>query len=229
MTKPFALHFKDEALKAAERAIFGSNIVLGLALLFFIIRGRYSKTRKHLSGRKVVHPFWLRLRLKMTRMASPISIGSVPLVKGSETRHLLITGGTGTGKTNCLYHLLDQLKNRDEQVLIVDTTGSFVSRYYDSSKDVILNPFNNIGTAWSPWAECENSNDFANLAEAFIPQSHSELENYWRTASRSLFSSILQKLRGSERSQKLRDGFFMKIYLLSVNFLQGLKLPLIWT
>jgi type IV conjugative transfer system coupling protein TraD len=223
MTKPFALHFKDEALKAAESAIFGSNIVLALAFLFFIIRGRYSKTKKHLSGRKVVHPLWLRLRLKMTRMASPISIGSVPLVKGSETRHLLITGGTGTGKTNCLYHLLDQLKNKNEQVLIVDTTGSFVSRYYDSSKDVILNPFNNISTPWSPWAECENSNDFANLAEAFIPQSHSELENYWRTASRSLFSSILQKLRGSEKVSEAARWILYENLPTLCQFLAGTK------
>ena len=168
--------------------------MFGLGILaFFFYRGRLAKSQKHLSGSKISSCWKTALRLKISRKASNIKIGNVPLVKGTETQHILISGGTGSGKTNCLHHILKQIRAHKQKAIIVDTTGVFVEKYFRQGKDIILNPFEPRGAAWSPWAEGSTSADYASLAEAFIPASSSDHENYWRLASKTVFTSILDQ------------------------------------
>ncbi|XAF71735.1 ATPase, T2SS/T4P/T4SS family [Orientia tsutsugamushi] len=56
----------------------------------------------------------------------------MPLVKNSERLHILITGTTGTGKTNMLNELLPQIRLHKDRAIIVDTTGAFTDRFFDS-------------------------------------------------------------------------------------------------
>ncbi|RCX15484.1 type IV secretion system coupling TraD/TrwB family protein [Anaerobacterium chartisolvens] len=49
------------------------------------------------------------------------------------SKHMLMVGGTGSGKTNLFYHFVSQLRERmtDEDVMIIfDTKGDFYSRFY---------------------------------------------------------------------------------------------------
>jgi type IV conjugative transfer system coupling protein TraD len=179
-------------------------------ILFFVLRGRRIRNSEHLSGRKIVPAWRIRLKLALTGKASNIRIGNLPMVKGSETRHTLITGGTGSGKTNCLYHILNQIRSTDQKVIIVDTTGSFVDKYYRDGKDTILNPFDARSVKWHPWAECDDRSDYDALAESFIPGGVSDNENYWRSASRSLVSSVLWKLRHQERTSEFCQWILTK-------------------
>lgn len=203
ITKPYATLLGESTLRALKIASLFSNVSLLCILLFFLIRGRISKSKKHISGRKLTSPWLLKWRLWLTRKASSIKIGPVPLIKGTETQHLLITGGTGTGKTNCLHHLLKQLRKKQQPALIVDTTGAFIDRYYDPNKDILLNPFDPRSATWHPWAECETQSDYASIAESFIPHSHAENENYWRLASRSLLASMLHKFSDTKKTSEL--------------------------
>ena len=54
-----------------------------------------------------------------------------------------------------------------------------------------------------PWAECKTPFDFSEIAEAFIPHSYSEHDNYWRQASRTVFCSMLQKFDNSKKISEL--------------------------
>ncbi|MFQ5730251.1 MAG: type IV secretion system DNA-binding domain-containing protein, partial [Waddliaceae bacterium] len=132
--------------------------------LFFLLKGGRSKRKHHVSGRKIISPRLLSWRLRLKRQASAIQIGKLPLVKGTETQHILITGGTGSGKTNCIHHVLGQIQKTKKKALIVDTTGVFVERYFDPNKDILLNPFDPRGAPWHPWVECQNNSDFEELA-----------------------------------------------------------------
>jgi hypothetical protein len=93
-------------------------------LAFFLVRGNAFKKKKHIAGRKRLHPFLLRWRLKIRRQASNLKIANLPLFKGTETQHILVTRGTGTGKTNCFHHLLPQIRQRKQKAVIIDTTGT---------------------------------------------------------------------------------------------------------
>lgn len=191
----------------ASLKLFYSGLFFSLCtsfiLAFFFLRGLFSKEKTHLSGSKITSSFWLTLRLKLTGKASNITIGTLPLIKGTETQHLLITGGTGCGKTNCLHHILSQVRKNHNKAIIVDTTGVFLDRYFREGKDVLLNPFDSRGVKWSPWAEGCEAADYASLAEAFIPISQSENEGYWRMASKTVFTSLLEKLSDTKKTSEL--------------------------
>ena len=202
-TQPHAQHLfvlgKHYLFKSVK---FGFFVFAG-ALIFFVVRGSNSKRKQHISGKKRIHPFLLRWQLIVRGRASDLRIAKLPLIKRSETQHILVTGGTGTGKTNCFHHILPQVRERKQKAVIIDTTGSFLQRYYNPKKDIILNPFDAQAVSWHPWIECHDCFDFDNLAESIIPQSYNDHENYWRTAARCLFSAVLQKLKDAKRTSEL--------------------------
>lgn len=214
---------KSSGLEAFKAASIIANIAAAMAICFFLICGRKSKSKQHLSGRKIASAWLLALRLKLTKKASPIHIGSIPLIKGTESQHMLITGGTGTGKTNCLHHILKQIREQKQKAVIIDTTGVFVERYYSKDKDTILSPFHKNTAKWHPWAECKDALDFAEIAEAFIPHTYNEHDNYWRQASRTLFSSILQKFNDSQKSSELVRWILFEPLAKLCGLLQGTK------
>ncbi len=183
--------------KLEQSLYFGIKVFGTCAMgffVYFLFRGLKSKRKKHLSGKRIWNPTLLNLWLTIRRKASRFKIGPLSLVKGSETTHILITGGTGSGKTNCLHHILKSIRSKGQKTVVIDTTGAFIDRYFRQGKDHILNPFDDRGVKWSPWSECSSKQDYDIIAESFIPPSYNDHESYWRTAARSLFSALLQKL-----------------------------------
>ena len=205
VTKPYFYKFLDYAKTNFYTGFFSFLMATFSVIVFFFLRG--IRKTKQISGRKIVHPSILAIQLKMTRQASKIYIGNLPLVKNTETQHILITGGTGSGKTNCIHKILKQINTK---CIIIDTTGIFVEKYYRSDKDFILNPFDNRGVPWSPWIECKTDFDFDEIAECFIPSSLNDNENYWRIAARSLFSSVLKKTKDSKKLPELQEWILSK-------------------
>ena len=43
----------------------------------------------------------------------------MPLVKDSETKHLLVTGGTGSGKTNLIHNILPQVEQKKQSAIVM--------------------------------------------------------------------------------------------------------------
>ncbi|WP_158296927.1 ATPase, T2SS/T4P/T4SS family [Orientia tsutsugamushi] len=61
---------------------------------------------------------YLSKMLKSAKKASKICFGGLPLVKNSERLHILITGTTGTGKTNMLNELLPQIRLHKDRAIM---------------------------------------------------------------------------------------------------------------
>lgn len=202
-TAPHVEKLNSELFKSIFIGLKAFSTTMVMMTSYFLARGLNSKGKTHLSGSKVVKPLFLRLKLYLFINASNIKIGKLPYVKDTETMHTLITGGTGSGKSNCLHHILKSVREARSKTIVIDTTGAFVSRYYREGKDVILNPFDARGAHWSPWADCENKFDYEEMAESFIPISNNDNERYWRTSAKSLFSSLLQKLDGEKKVSDL--------------------------
>ncbi len=204
-------------LKAAT--VFICCFLVGFA--FFFLRGRVRKKNKHVSGQKIASAWKIRLLLTLKGKASKIKIGPLPLVKDTETQHILITGGTGSGKTNCIHHILTQIRLLGHRAVVIDTTGIYRERYFRPGKDILLNPTDPQSVPWHPWAECSNQIDYEALAENFIPNSHSEQESYWRITARSLFSALLQKTEHSKKTSDLTKWILFENLLHLSRFLEG--------
>lgn len=84
------------------------------------------------------------------------------------SRHIMLLGGIGTGKTNTINQLLNQLLNNlttEDIVIIFDTKGDFYREFY-SPGDVVIS---NDGTATGP-----NGPDYWNIYNEIEHDEHME-------------------------------------------------------
>jgi len=179
-------HLKRSALYGGM-ALLG---IMGLAFVYWSLKGRSDKRRKHLAGSQLVSVEALARQLKRSNKASDIVLGDLPLVKDSETQHMLITGTTGSGKTNCFHTLLPQIRTKQQRAVIVDTTGEFVDRYYRPEKDMLLNPLDIRSVPWHPWAECVEDYHYDELATNLIP--HTGHDPFWINSARTVLTETLK-------------------------------------
>lgn len=222
-TQPYVdLLYRVGIHRLKKSGFFALGLLLSVLFLFFI-RGRQSTKKQHIKGNRLSSSWVMALKLKLTGCASKISIGPLPLVKGTETQHILVTGGTGSGKTNCIHHLLSTIRTSKQRGIIVDTTGILTEHYYRPGRDIILNPLDPRGLLWHPWIECTDRTSYESMAESLIPQSHYESDNYWRTSARIVFSSLLQQLNYSKKNSELSKKLLLESLTDLCAFVEGTK------
>jgi type IV conjugative transfer system coupling protein TraD len=159
---------------------------------FWMTRGKHRQQKKILQGTTIVKPHELKKLIKR-KDRSDLSLGGVPLLKNRETEHMMIVGTTGTGKSNCLHHLLRQIRARGDRAVIIDTTGSLVSKFYREAHDKLLNPLDARSLNWDLWSECKEPYHYTELAQSLIPESGSD--PIWWASARKLFSVTAQELK----------------------------------
>ncbi|WP_174503996.1 type IV secretion system DNA-binding domain-containing protein [Acidiphilium sp. C61] len=129
-----------------------------------------------------------------------LQFGDVTLPSGLETRHVALIGTTGGGKTTQLRLQLDVIETRGEAALVYDTSGEFVANYYDPARgDIILNPFDQRGAFWSPFAEIIHPADADRIARYLINETGDEDKDIWLETSRNLVSNIIRNLWRDEK------------------------------
>lgn len=131
---------------------------------------------------------------------SDLVLAGLPLIKNKETAHLFFDGTTGSGKSNAIKELLDQIRARGDRAIIYDKSCNFLEEFYQPNRDILLNPLDERGKAWDLWSECRDSADFDSLAAAQIPMQSAQ-DPFWVNAARTIFSVAAFEMRhDSERS-----------------------------
>lgn len=74
------------------------------------------------------------------------------------SKHILLVGGTGSGKTNLFYHIVKQVKNKltkDDVMLIFDSKGDFHKMFFSSGDTIIGNSaqYRQMSDKWSIYEE----------------------------------------------------------------------------
>ena len=101
--------------------------------------------------------------IKFTEI-SDIRIADLIMPKDFETRHILIHGTTGSGKSVCIREILDQVRARGDRAIIYDKGCDYIRKYYREGRDVILNPMDERTASWHLWDECRDAADYDSLA-----------------------------------------------------------------
>tara|TARA_R110002111_G_scaffold94276_1_gene146278 strand:+ start:168 stop:1871 length:1704 start_codon:yes stop_codon:yes gene_type:complete len=196
-------HVNGKLKDQIEGSLIALVISLFSLLLFWALKGRSSFKSKRLRGQILVSSQKLKRMIYLRRQASDLKIDSLPLIRGSETKHLLAVGTTGAGKTNIYDELLPQIEKRKNKALVIDMTGEMISKYYKPERgDIIINPFDRRSSDWDIVNECEHEYEYDNLAKSIVPKNSEYSDPLWQNGAATLFSVGLQKAKDEGISPK---------------------------
>ena len=127
----------------------------------------------------------------------------VPIDANLLSRHMVLLGGIGTGKTNTFNQIMTQLREsmtQDDVMIIFDTKGDFYNTFYRPGDIVISNDNTATGSTgkdyWNIFNEIERDEHMEeNIVEISKSLFHQKLEKtnqpFFPNAAKDLFSAIL--------------------------------------
>ncbi|AFC74907.1 type IV secretory system Conjugative DNA transfer family protein [Rickettsia parkeri str. Tate's Hell] len=187
---------------AWQEGIITFTIGLFTAIIFFMYRGKKAVIQDKIRGADFVEAKTLARMLHKNNQASNICFSGLPLVKSSERRHILITGTTGSGKTNMINELLPQIRKERGRAIIVDLTGSFTDRFFDPKFDKLLNPLQENTEHWLPWNDCHEIWDYNDMASNFSNY-NPKLDDFFAKSAELVLAEGLRLYQDSKDIKKL--------------------------
>ncbi len=215
-----------------------ASIAVVVMLSAFNLKGKKLAAEKFVRGGKIVS------RRKLVKIISkfnfkeaiksgnpgailsvPYSLAKIPFPRNAEFLHTVILGSTGTGKTNAILELLDQIRASGDRAIIYDKMGTYTATYYDDAKDVILNPLDARSKSWSFFKEIRIDSDYDYIASAFIPEKKDSSGPFWTDSARRVFAVFAKKLKeekgGDVGNQEFVDSLLKTNYKMLAQFLSG--------
>ncbi|MEM8970890.1 MAG: type IV secretion system DNA-binding domain-containing protein [Pseudomonadota bacterium] len=200
----------------ARRFIWISVIPAALAFVLvfaiFVFVGRSLKEEEHIRGARLVSPrelkAWSRAKWKSyekkfgreVKKGPRYTLAGIPFPPNAVEAQIGITGTVGVGKTNAMHELLNTIRDAGGRAIIYDRMGGLLRDHYDSSQDIILNPFDERSVGWSPFNEVVSAEGFAQIAEVMIPDHPGSNDNFWTQAARLVFQYAARELAKSGKT-----------------------------
>ncbi len=113
----------------------------------------------------------------------------ISMSRDRESRHIMITGGVGSGKTQTMRHLMMEALKRGDKMLVLDTKGDMTEGL--PGDIVLLAPQDARSAAWDVATDCQSKQDARELAARFIPKSDDPM---WAEAARELLVTCVVSL-----------------------------------
>jgi type IV secretory pathway TraG/TraD family ATPase VirD4 len=189
--------------------------IFSMCIMIFInkkLGKSLTEEKELLSGHDYVDAKTLK---KAIKAKSDITLATIPYPKNAEARHTIITGTTGSGKTNIMIELIDQIRAKNEKAIVVDTVGTFVEKYYREG-DIILNPLDTRSVSWSFLDECKN--DFSgdillkNTAACLLDRGNIH-DKFWEEAAQVVFVETAKKIIAEKKSTDEFLNILLKVPL----------------
>lgn len=128
---------------------------------------------------------------------------AIPVDADLLSKHFLLLGGIGTGKTNALYHIISQISSKltsEDVMVIFDTKGDFYKEFYKSGDVVISNDHTATGASgadyWNIFEEIDQNDRFMeNIIEIskaiFAEACEKTNQIFFPNAAKDIFMAIL--------------------------------------
>ena len=124
---------------------------------------------------------------------APLMIGPCTVPFELETRHILMLGTTGAGKTQAMKQVLGCTRQREIPALIIDHGGEMIQFLYREGIDIILNPMDERSVGWCVFNETKRRSDFPRAAKLIIPDIDGPNQE-WIQGAQQLLANLLYKL-----------------------------------
>lgn len=111
------------------------------------------------------------------------------------TKHLLIMGAIGGGKTTVIMYLLNQINTRGDKALIFDVKGDYTAKYPGAA---LIAPWDERGRPWLIAIDCNTRQDAREFAIQVIPDSKDPM---WAQAARQVLVGMIVFLQKTKRKR----------------------------
>lgn len=142
-------------------------------------------------GQEAVKHINLSLRDRVKRRPDHEIAPSVPYPADLWTRHVLVVGGTGSGKSTAIKPLIDKVVASGEQMLLFDPKSEFTEGF---AQPAIIAPWDRRSLSWDIAKDMRNPLDMRRFAATVIRESQDPM---WSNASRQLLVGLMIYLRGT--------------------------------
>ena len=132
----------------------------------------------------------VRRRRRALALDPPYDMAGVPVSGASLTKHVLVAGSPGSGKSVAIFELLDQVRARALPAVVYDT-GEFIERFM-RPHDVLWNPADARCVPWTPFAEIETPQDAQAIATGLCPVSGAN--PFWDQAAATVLACTMLRL-----------------------------------
>lgn len=186
--------------------------VIHVFIIFFFIRffnkkGEKYSNDKHISGTRLARTSkeLIKSVKKARRGVSDVRLlSSIPIPARSEFQGIFFHGSTGSGKTQAMMRLLDEIRRLGEPAIIYDKECTIKPYFFDETIDVELNPVSIHCANWDLWSECGNPMEFGNLATYLIPKAVQGSDPFWVDSARTILTSMAWKIRERDDKSAIR-------------------------
>lgn len=183
----------------AVSVLLGVGLGSGLAWLGLIPRKNVWVVSgpQLLEGKAAIREARRRSLSVRERAADPGHLALHPdlvLSKAQLSRHLLLYGGVGSGKTQLLLGLLRQIYKRRDKVFVYDIKGDLGSYFPNMS---IVSPFDARSRTWHVARDVRTPTQAAVFADSLIPEDTGS-GKFWTLAARQVLTGALISLQNEK-------------------------------
>lgn len=123
-----------------------------------------------------------------------LSIGGVRLPPYLETLGIFAIGSPGTGKSQAVTALINQIRQRpDFRLVCFDRNGEFTQKFYQEGKDLLFNPTDKRSVKWCHTAEPLR---YETIAAGIVPEDDHQ-NKFWAYSARALLSDIYSRCKNN--------------------------------
>jgi len=119
---------------------------------------------------------------------------SCRLPRRRETQHILIVGSSGSGKTQLIYPLLEEVMARGDKAVVWDVKGTYIQALSRHPRVRIMAPWDRRSIAWRPGADIRCPLDCQQAAAILIPRNNQDSQPYFLNSARHVFEAVLLHL-----------------------------------
>jgi hypothetical protein len=183
-------------------AILGVPLGSGLALFLFqlpfairkdVQRLKEMKYGRLLKGPVLVSPKGFNQAIKGDGVGflTTESKDLMRIPQRAEGQHIELMGDTGTGKTRLIMQLLVQIRERGHSAIVYDPACEFAQRFYDPSKDIILNPLDARCPYWGPSEELRRRAEAKAIAASLYQPTTDKKGEFFTETPQKIFAHLL--------------------------------------
>jgi type IV secretory pathway TraG/TraD family ATPase VirD4 len=140
------------------------------------------------------------------------------------SKHTMLIGGTGCGKTTLFYHFVSQIKrtmSKDDVMIIFDSKGDFYSKFYNKSSDIVIGNSKQYAAQSERWniykeivADGWDERDFIinaqEICKSFFEERTKNTTNaFFPNAARDMLAAIIISfIREGVKDSKIKKEYF---------------------